>query len=221
MTEGGGRDDKLGWRSELGDRDGSGSSRGVLVLDGVGGRAPRLLARVSEIMTAPAITADPLATVARALAIAERHGFRHVPVAWDDGELVGITCVCDLWGAKGHELVIQHMKVPVVTIGAHETVLRASEVARDRDVGCLPVLDERRRLVGIVTEGDLMRAGAIGLEHLPPACMGCGSRHHVRAGVAERTSEGVAYCVRCLGQAGGAVVGRFVPSARPPANDRS
>jgi len=151
-------------------------------------------------MTTPAITADPLATVARALALADRHGFCHVPIAWDDGELVGITCVCDLWGAKSHELVIQHMRVPVVTIGARDTVLRAAEVMRDRDVGCLPVLDERRRLVGIVSEGDLMRVGAIGLDHLPPACMTCGSRHHVRAGISATTTDPVAYCLRCLGR---------------------
>ena len=220
MTDGEGRDGGVGWGHALGGGDGR-ASRGALVLDGVGGRAPRLLARVSEIMTAPAITADPLATVARTLAIAERHGFRHVPVAWEDGELVGITCVCDLWGAKGHELVIQHMKVPVVTIGARETVLRAAELARDRDVGCLPVLDDRRRLVGIVTEGDLMRVGAIGLDHLPPACMGCGGRHHVRGGVSARTGESVSYCLRCLAKPGAAAVGRFVSPAPRPANDRS
>jgi CBS domain-containing protein len=183
----------------MGDVDGGGSSRGAVVLDGVGGRAPRLLAHVSEVMTTTVVKADPLATVGRALALAERHGFCHVPVAWDDGELVGITCVCDLWPAKAHELIIQYMKVPVVAAAARDTVLRAAEVMRERNVGCLPVLDERRRLCGIVTVGDLMRVGAIGVDQLPPACMGCGSRHHVRSGVSRSTSGAVAYCVRCLG----------------------
>jgi CBS-domain-containing membrane protein len=202
------------WGYDMGEKDGQIGSRGAPVQDGVGGRAPRLLARVAEIMTAPVITVDPLATVARSLALAERHGFCHVPIAWEDGELVGITCVCDLWGAKPHELVIQHMRVPVVTIGARETVLRAADVLRDRNVGCLPVLDEGRHLVGIVTEGDLMRVGAIGLDHLPPACMGCGSRHHVRAGVSARTADAVAYCLRCLARRG--------PVLSPaPANDPS
>jgi CBS domain-containing protein len=191
------------WGFDLGEREGQGSSRGVAMWDGVGGRAPRLLARVSEVMTAPVICADPLATVGRALELASRHGFCHVPVAWEDGELVGITCLCDLWPAKPHELVIQHMRVPVVSIGARETVLRAAEVMRDRDVGCLPVLDERRRLCGILTEGDLMRIGAIGLDQLPPACMTCGTRHHVRSGVSARTTNPVAYCVRCLSGASG------------------
>jgi CBS-domain-containing membrane protein len=163
-------------------------------------------------MTAPVVAVDPLATVARSLGVAERHGFCHVPIAWEDGELVGITCVCDLWGAKTHELVIQHMKVPVVTIAARDNVLRAAEVMRDRQVGCLPVLDDRRRLVGIVTEGDLMRIGAIGLDHLPPACMSCGSRHHVRAGLSESNGN-VSFCLRCLGRRGG--------RGPAPANDAS
>jgi CBS domain-containing protein len=175
-----------------------------LVLDGVGGRAPRLLAQVGDVMTSPVVTVDPLATVARSLAVAERHGFCHVPIAWADGEIVGITCVCDLWGPKQHELVIQHMRAPVVTIGAHEGVLRAVDVMRERRVGCLPVLDEHRRLVGIISEGDLMRLGAIGVDELPPACMTCGSRHHVRTGVSGRTTNAVAYCLRCLGRRAGA-----------------
>jgi CBS domain-containing protein len=187
------------WGFGMGDVDGGGSSRGAVVLDGVGGRAPRLLAHVSEVMTTTVVKADPLTTVGRALAMAERHGFCHVPVAWDDGELVGITCVCDLWPAKAHELIIQYMKVPVVAAAARDTVLRAAEVMRERNVGCLPVLDERRRLCGIVTVGDLMRVGAIGVDQLPPACMGCGSRHHVRSGISRSTSGAVAYCVRCLG----------------------
>jgi CBS domain-containing protein len=206
------------WGFDMGERDGQGSSRGAYVQDGVGGRAPRLLARVSEIMTAPVLTADPLATVGRVLAMADRHGFCHVPIAWEDGELVGITCLCDLWGPKSHELVIQHMKVPVVTISARDTVLRAAEVIRERNVGCLPVLDERRKLVGIVTEGDLMRVGAIGIDHLPPACMTCGSRHHVRGGVSARTGRPVAYCVRCLAGPGSGIVR---DRQHTPANDPS
>jgi CBS domain-containing protein len=204
------------WGFDMGERIGPGR-RGVAVSDSVGGRAPRLLARVAEIMTVAPLCVDPLATVGRAQALAERHGFNHVPISWADGELVGITCVCDLWAAKPHELVIQHMKLPVATIGAHETVLRAAELMRARNVGCLPVLDEHRRLCGIVTEGDLIRVGAIGLDQLPPACMACGSRHHVRTGVSGRTTRPVALCLRCLDGGGDKRVGGVVR----PANDAS
>jgi len=50
-------------------------------------------------MTAPVVTVDPLATVARSLALAESHA-SVTSHRVEDGELVGITCVCDLWGAK-------------------------------------------------------------------------------------------------------------------------
>jgi CBS domain-containing protein len=198
---------KWGFDMAVGGKDGQ-ARRGGAVLDGVGGRAPRLLARVSEIMTAPVISVDPLATVGRAQTLTERHGICHIPVAWEDGELVGITCVCDLWAPKAHELIIQHMTLPVVTVNSRDTVLRAAEVMRARDVGCLPVLDESRRLCGIVTEGDLLRVGAIGMDQLPPACMGCGARHHVRSGLSAHTSRAVAYCLRCLGGTRLLVTGR-------------
>ena len=90
------------------------------------------------------------------------------------------------------------MTETVVTAPPDCPVRHVAELMRERNVGCLPVLDERRRLCGIVTEGDLMRVGAIDVDHLPLACMSCGSRHHVRAGVSRRTTSAVAYCVRCL-----------------------
>jgi CBS domain-containing protein len=198
------------WGYDIGEEAQPGLRRGAM-LDGVGGRAPRLLSRVSEIMTSPVISVDPLSTVARAQGSAERHGFCHMPVAWGDGEIVGIVCVCDLWHAKAHELIIQHMTLPVVTIAARDTVMRAADVIREHDVGCLPVLDEQRRLCGIITEGDLLRVGAIGVDQLPPACMSCGSRHHVRTGVPIRGARSSAtFCLRCLA----------APSDQP-ANDAS
>jgi CBS domain-containing protein len=192
------------WGFDIGEEARRGPRRGAM-LDGVGGRAPRLLARVREIMTSPAIAADPLSTVGRAQSIVDRHGFCHLPVAWSGGEIVGIVCVCDLWNARPHELVIQHMTMPVVTIAARDTVMRAADVAREHDVGCLPVVDEQRRLCGIITEGDLLRVGAIGVDQLPAACAACGSRHHVRPGRSGRGGRlALSYCLRCLERPSGA-----------------
>lgn len=196
------------WGYDIGEESHPTLQRGLL--SGAGGRAPRLLARVSEMMTAPAVAADALFTARRALGVAERHGFNHLPVAWRGGEIVGVVCVCDLWRALPHDLVIQHMTLPVVTTSARDTVMRAADVMREHDVGCLPVLDEQRRLCGIISEGDLLRVGAIGVDQLPPACMSCGSRHHVRTGVPIRGAcSAAAFCLRCLA----------VPAA--PASDAS
>ena len=164
-------------------------------------------ARVDSAMIAPVITIDPLYAAGRALALAERHGVAHLPVAWSDSELLGIVCVCDLWPLEDGDLVVHHMSLPVVTIAADETLARAAEVMRENDVGSLPVVDLRtgqQRLVGMLTVGDLVRAGALGIDGLPPACMSCGGRHHVRAGVPVRTARSSSvFCLRCLSRADG------------------
>jgi len=59
------------------------------------------------------------------------------------------------------------MSVEVVTISSRTTVLEAAKLMLDRRISGLPVVNEEGRLVGIVTEGDLMRRAEIGTELLP------------------------------------------------------
>ena len=59
------------------------------------------------------------------------------------------------------------MSVDVVTISCRATVLAAAELMLNRRISGLPVVNEEGRLVGIVTEGDLLRRAEIGTELLP------------------------------------------------------
>jgi CBS domain-containing protein len=59
------------------------------------------------------------------------------------------------------------MSVEVVTISSRATVLEAAKLMLDRRISGLPVVNEEGRLVGIVTEGDLLRRAEIGTELLP------------------------------------------------------
>jgi CBS domain-containing protein len=162
--------------------------------------------RVEAVMTRAVITADPMFTAARALALADRHGVSHLPVAWSDRELLGIVCVCELWLATEHQLITHLMSLPVITIEGSEPLSRAAELMRTHDVGSLPVVDAEQRLVGIITLGDLVRAKAVSVAELPPACTACHSRHHVRTGVPIRTARSSStFCVRCLNAACAAV----------------
>jgi CBS domain-containing protein len=155
-----------------------------------------LLTPVGDLMSEPAVAADPLSIVGRTLELAEQRGVSHLPVAWEDGEIIGILCTCDISYAQEHELVIQYMSLPVITVRERDTLFRAGELMRQNDVGCLPVVDDEGRLCGMVTEGDLLRAGV--LDHAPPTCMACGSHHHVRGGRAHKSQpEGQALCLRC------------------------
>jgi CBS domain-containing protein len=162
------------------------------------GRAAGNIPRVGGAMTHPVITVDPLFTAGRALALADRHGIAHLPVAWPDSELLGMVCVCDLWPLDPDALVIHHVSMPVVTVGARETLAQAANLMRLNDVGSLPVVDWQQCLIGILTLGDLVRASVLTVEDLPPACMACKSRHHVRTGVPIRTARSSAtFCRRC------------------------
>jgi CBS domain-containing protein len=59
------------------------------------------------------------------------------------------------------------MSVDVVTISCKATVLEAAKLMLDRRISGLPVVNEEGRLVGIITEGDLLRRAEIGTEFLP------------------------------------------------------
>lgn len=52
----------------------------------------------------------------------------------------------------------------VATIGASATVREAAKLMAERKVSALPVLDEEDRMIGIVSEGDLVRRAELGTE---------------------------------------------------------
>jgi CBS domain-containing protein len=168
-------------------------------------------ARVDSVMTQPVITVDPLYRAGRALSLADRRGVSHLPVCWSDSEILGMVCVCDLWPLDPDDLVIHHMSLPVITVGARQTLAQAAELMRFHDVGSLPVVDGRaQRLVGMITLGDLVRADVVSVDELPPACMACHSRHHVRTGIPIRTARSSAtFCLRCLAKNAPTVIDRW------------
>lgn len=55
-------------------------------------------------------------------------------------------------------LVKDVMKREVATVGPDASVALAARVMRDKNVGCLPVL-ERERLIGMITDRDIVVRG--------------------------------------------------------------
>src|SRR5207245_2583559 len=99
--------------------------------------------------------------------------------------------------AKPGDRVSACMKVPMTCTPA--TMLEeAGAIMRERAIGCLPVL-EGDRAAGIVTRGDLRRAGLLLEEVAIPSCVSCGTDHHVRL---DPRTEGAAFCLECLERAG-------------------
>ena len=52
----------------------------------------------------------------------------------------------------------------VITIGPDDSIADAAKLIADNDVSALPVIDDHGRLVGIISEGDLMNREEIGTE---------------------------------------------------------
>ena len=98
---------------------------------------------------------------------------RHVPVVDQDGRLVGIVSHRDLLRASISSIetrvaaaekrqhlssvtVREVMQAQVQTISPDAPVQEAAKLMRERKIGCLPVVTDGR-LIGIITESDLLR----------------------------------------------------------------
>ena len=122
-------------------------------------------------MTEEVQAVTPQHTIADALALTRAHRIRHLPVVENDS-VVGIVTERDLrlaappvWAVNGEEVreVLSSKKVGdvmgtrVITVAPETPIEEAAKLLYENRIGCVPVLDNDR-LVGILTESDLLRA---------------------------------------------------------------
>lgn len=128
--------------------------------------------QISKIMSSPAVSVPPEASLDELMRIMDEKRLRHLPVV-SDGVLVGLVCDRDVLAATGWlperlrevwlddpdrprtaaDLVVS----PVMTARPEDDVMTLTVETVVQGTGCLPVLEDGR-LVGIVTDIDLMRA---------------------------------------------------------------
>jgi acetoin utilization protein AcuB len=118
---------------------------------------------VRQYMSPSPVTIREDADYGEAFEIMEKGDLHHVPVVSSDGEVLGILARRDLQLAARHfheapVEVGEVMHTPVVTIASNADLSVAVERMMDDHIGCLPVSDDGRHLVGIITETDLLRA---------------------------------------------------------------
>jgi acetoin utilization protein AcuB len=131
--------------------------------------------RVSDAMKSPVVTAKPGDKLGSLLAFVSTRKIGHFPVV-EDGKVVGIVTDRDLRLAATHPAVYdllldllasldrgsveEIMGREVITVTPDTSVARAAQLMLERKIGCLPVVSDDGRLVGIVTTTDVMAAFA-------------------------------------------------------------
>ncbi|MES2818906.1 MAG: HPP family protein [Pseudomonadota bacterium] len=123
----------------------------------------------AQIMSRDVQCATPYTTVEQALRLLTHHHLKSLPVLNASGLLVGIVSLIDLLGHARPRTLLgrlglqpdkqleQLMSSPVTCVDSHTHVLELIPLLSDQGLHCLPVL-ERGRLVGIVTQTDLIAA---------------------------------------------------------------
>ncbi|CAJ37046.1 CBS domain-containing protein [Methanocella arvoryzae] len=127
---------------------------------------------VASLMKTP-ITAPPDARVSHIRRLMMEQGVSRVPIM-DGATLVGMVSETDVAAAfrgvkrrsaQNHEdnnvermIAMDILRVNVITVSPETDIREAARIMLENDIGALPVLDDRRRLVGIITRRDIVRA---------------------------------------------------------------
>lgn len=124
---------------------------------------------VADLMTSQVIGVPATSSLQQAARIMVSRGIRHLPVL--DGEKavavlsdrdirLMVTDLVDPQERRAYmesTLVTKHASSPVISARPDTSVRDAARVFVESRIGCLPVVDEQERLVGIVTQTDLLK----------------------------------------------------------------
>lgn len=123
-------------------------------------------------MTTPPITVTPDTDFKVAMGLMQRHRIRRLPVVDAVGALAGIVAERDLLAAADRYLqsvadVGDIMTRKVVTVARSTPVVVAASLMVGLKIGGLPVVDASNKVLGIITETDLLKALAGLLDKTP------------------------------------------------------
>ncbi|HEX6987863.1 MAG TPA: CBS domain-containing protein [Bacillota bacterium] len=138
--------------------------------------------KVHEFMSPNPVTIEQDQNLREAYLLMQRHGIRHLPVIDIYDRILGIVSRNDLYRAIGlresrdlashvdrlERLWAQDVMIsPAYSVNAGDDLTVAIDVMLTNKVGALPVVDDDRRVVGIISEidmlsllRDLLQAGA-------------------------------------------------------------
>lgn len=127
----------------------------------------RLVVKVSEVMVSPVVDVQIHTPIEEAWRLMESHNIKHLPV-FDNGELVGMCSQSDLLGrmivSKSGQLegvkpeqVADVMHIGVVTTAMDTDIRHVAQALTEYQIDALLIMSEYQKLIGIVTESDLIK----------------------------------------------------------------
>lgn len=128
--------------------------------------------KIKDIMSSEVLAVRPYDRVIHARRILLDNEIARIPVV-DEGKVVGVLSDKEIAfafaavrksfsiGRQHHhmrELLVQDvMKSPAITIKEDESVQNAAKKMMEHEIGCLPVVDKKEKLMGVITRTDLAK----------------------------------------------------------------
>jgi CBS domain-containing protein/anti-sigma regulatory factor (Ser/Thr protein kinase) len=123
--------------------------------------------KIREVMTTRLHSATSEMPISKVLDILRIHRISGLPVVEEDN-LVGIVSLEDILRAmQNNDLgapTSQYMTREVVTVASYDSIVKAIRTFTEKQLGRLPVLDENRQVVGMITKGDITRGILVALQ---------------------------------------------------------
>lgn len=112
---------------------------------------------ISEIMTAPVMTATPHQSTVRVRKVMHEHGISAMPVVDSAGEPVGIVTAADMLDEHADATPVSNfMSTPVYTVPGYDGPHIAARIMRNHHLHHV-VVTEGKKVVGMVSAYDLLR----------------------------------------------------------------
>lgn len=119
--------------------------------------------RVGDVMTREPVTCAPEEPIHKIYSLIVSSGFIAFPVVQKD-EVIGIISRRDLLRAGNVRISVKNqadttvdrvMTTPVISVTPDDQVATAARLMVDHDISILPVIDERKRIVGVIDRHDV------------------------------------------------------------------
>ncbi|EMJ90825.1 HPP family protein [Leptospira alstonii] len=117
-----------------------------------------------DLMTSPVVEFSDQDPITRAEDIFVQKRFRHVPVIDEKNTLCGILSDRDWMRWKLEQATVdertigQIMKTKVLSVRIFAGIGEISKVLFEERIGCLPVVNDKFQVIGIITRSDVLRA---------------------------------------------------------------